>query len=273
MLNFYRKTRLNFFWNNFQLPLLDIEEISPNATPVQPVIFDHLCLPPYHGPQEHNDIVPLLTLIDYFKPKTFLEVGTAHGATVANICALSEAKIYTINALPEQLDGIYTTFALTRNEIGCVYREHGFSDRVTQIYLNTWKMDLSPYLDEKTIDFAIIDGCHDTEFVINDFHCVFPYLSPSAVVVFHDVGRSKPEPMYSHLDDGYFACMYLRKMGFNVCLIKNTWWGIWRANNPETPLSLQKVFVNKLDNLFGKRSRTPSQDARLFRFYQNQFLD
>jgi len=267
----FRNARWKFFWKNFQLPILDLEELAPDAQLIEPGFSDHLFLPPYHGPKDHNDIVPLLTLVKHFNPKTLLEVGTAYGATVANICAISDVKVYTINALPEQLEGTITTLSLTKDEVGCVFREKGFSDRVTQIYLNSWEMDLSQHLPDGIVDFAIIDGCHDTEFVINDFICIKPYLSQEAIVMFHDIGQSKLDPMYSHLDEGYLACMYLRKIGFNVNKLNDTWWGIWQANQPIMPMSKTNSFINYVDERLGKRSRTPCQDARLFRFYWNRF--
>ncbi len=154
-----------------------------------------------------------------------LELGTAHGNTTANICRQCPgATVYTVNALPEQISGDIITFALTKDEIGRAFRRHGFGDRVTQIYANTLHLDLSPYLQPRTVDFAIVDACHDTPFVVNDFHKVEPYMKPGGLVLLHDTHPSMEE----HLVGSYRACMLLRKQGYDIRHLEGTWWGVWQ---------------------------------------------
>jgi hypothetical protein len=42
-------------------------------------------------------------------------------------------------------------------------------------------------MQEKKIDFALIDGLHTNEQVFIDFQAILPYLSDSSIVAFHDV--------------------------------------------------------------------------------------
>ncbi|HMO34619.1 MAG TPA: class I SAM-dependent methyltransferase, partial [Gemmatales bacterium] len=150
--------------------------------------------------------------------------GTAHGNTTANICKQSpSAMVYSVNALPEQISGEIITFALTRNEIGRVYRQLGYSHRVQQIYANTLDLNLADYLQPATVDFAIVDACHDTPFVINDFCKLVPFMRTGGIILLHDTHPSMEE----HLLGSYRACMYLRQKGYDIRHIQNTWWGYW----------------------------------------------
>lgn len=245
---FVQKMRWNFFWKSFQLPEMDIHQIVPEYKPEQPSITEHLYLPPYKGTDKHNDISPLLNIVKIRNPSIVLELGTAYGATVANICRFSHAKVYTINALPEQLEGNNITVSLTRDEIGIVYRQHGYEDRVIQIYENTRHLTIQNYLLPHSVDLAIIDACHDADFVVNDFLRILPSLSNKAIVLFHDVHPS----CSGHLLSSYVGCMYLRKLGYNVRHLSNTWWGIWFASEPISIPNTKTLVLNWMDSLFGR---------------------
>jgi len=223
-----QKNIWSFFWDNYQLPDVKITELIDNFHEHKPAFLDNICIPPYLGDSSFQDYSILISLIRDLKPKYILELGTAHGNTVANICAESDATLFTVNALPQQIDGNIITFTLPREEIGKVYRTNGFQDRVFQIYENTRNLNILNYVNPKSIDFAIIDACHDMEFVINDFLKVYPALSDQAVVLFHDT-----LPAYEHhYLDSYLGCMYLRRQGFNIKHINDSSWGYWSAGVP-----------------------------------------
>ena len=74
-----------------------------------------------------------------------------------------------------------------------------------QILSNTLDLD-SRGADEGTVDLAIIDTCHNPEYVVNDFHKVRPFMSSKGIVLFHDTHPS----MKDTLRGSYMACMLLR---------------------------------------------------------------
>ncbi|MFH1049574.1 MAG: class I SAM-dependent methyltransferase [bacterium] len=224
-LNEYYHRIYSYFYKLFyKLPSIKLNEIVQNNVIIKPPILDDICLPPFMGPKDHDDYTALMKIIKHFQPNIVLELGTAHGNTVANICNnLTNAFVYTVNAPIEKQTGELTTYNLVQKDIGRVYRSFGFENRVLQIYENTMTMDLSKYMDGKVIDFVIIDACHDTAYVINDFHKVLPYVKPGGVVLFHDTHPS----MLNHLIGSYTACMKLRKEGFDIKNIEDTWWGFW----------------------------------------------
>lgn len=208
------------------LPETTVQELlGVMLKPIAPesIILEHCCLPPYKKPHEHNDIIPLLQIAAHIKPEVILEVGTAHGNTVANLCRVCDAKIFTVNALPEEMSGHFTTFSLAKEDIGCIYRDHGYLERVVQIYANTMDLDLGQHLSTPTIDLAIIDACHDQDYVLNDFLKVVPFVRKGGLVMLHDTHPS----MVGHLAGSNKACMRLRRAGFDIKHINGTWWGIW----------------------------------------------
>jgi predicted O-methyltransferase YrrM len=205
----------------FQLPNVRLDALAPRPRAPPELVDDHRNMPPRaHCP--HDDMGALLRIVTHRRPRRIVELGTAHGNTVANICAHSDARVVTVNALPEQISGVMKTFTLSREEIGCVYRKYGFADRVTQVYENT--LHLHPKcLGEDRFDMAIIDACHDKDFVVNDFYKVLPALRRGAVVLLHDTHPSRE----GHLKGSYDACVRLRISGFAIRHIEGTWWGYY----------------------------------------------
>ena len=181
---------------------------------------------------------------------------------------MSDARVYTVNALLEQISGQFIAFALPRDEIGRVYRAHGFADRVVQIYANTWDLDVTSHVPPGSIYLAIIDACHDPEFVVNDFLCVLPALHETAIVLFHDTHPS----MGKHLRGSYIACMYLRKLGYDVRHIAHTWWGVWQRGRAMRRWSPAARTANTVDNwLVRLRGKDPRQDARIMQWLSRRY--
>jgi hypothetical protein len=211
-----------------RLPEVNVNAVASTSYPTPPPILDDICMPPYAGDGWflQNDFGVLARIVQHFRPRIVFEYGTAHGNTAANICQLSDAQIYTLNALPEQISGSSVTFTLTSDEIGRVYRAKGFTERVTQIYENSLTFTPETWLKEKSVDLCIIDACHDAPYVTNDFLKIVPFMTPRGIVLLHDTHPSRQ----GHLRGSYDACCMLRRRGFNVQHIEDTWWGYWRAD-------------------------------------------
>ena len=209
----------------YSLPTVSLDEIAPNHGPSLSPIEEDQNLPPRPDRDLfHDDVGALVRVVDTVRPERAVELGTGRGNATANICKFSDVQVITVNALPEDMSGNITTFALGKDEIGRAYRSQGFEDRVTQVYANTLNLDLLKYAEKASVDFALIDACHDTEYVLHDFDLVRPVLRPGAVVLMHDTHPSCER----HLEGSYDACVELRRRGFDVQHIKETWWGYWK---------------------------------------------
>lgn len=203
----------------------------------QDLIWDDICLPPYYGPADHDDVTPLFDLVRTVNPSIVIEFGTAQGNITANICRLTGARVITVNAPPEVMSGQATTFTLGREYIGRVYRKYGFAERVCQIYANTLDVDLAEYAAPLSADLGIIDACHDYEYVLSDFLKIVPYIRQGGIVLLHDTHPDLGPPR----DGSYKACRQLRREGFDIRHIRGTWWGIWGCGGLHQSLVEEKL--------------------------------
>lgn len=189
-------------------------------------ILDNICMPPFAG-YHHDDFSPMIKLARLSDPKIIVELGTAHGNTTANLARnCPAATIYTVNAKPENMSGVLTSFSLTKQDIGCVYKNSHLSGQVHQILENTLDLNLEPILSGANVDFGIVDACHDAEYVVNDFAKIVQFTSDKAIIILHDTHPS----MKDHTHGSYTGCMYLRREGYDVRYLRNTFWGIWCKN-------------------------------------------
>ncbi len=209
---------------SYGLPQISLDDLLSGDVDISEPILEDVCMPRLFGQQGHDDLTPMLKIVRSRQPKVVVELGTAHGTTTANICRQApEARVFTVNSLPSEQTGKLTTFELGAEDIGRVYRNRGYGDRVVQIFCNTLDLDLGRYLDGKKVGLAIIDACHDVEYVCNDFHKVLPFLDSGAIVLLHDTHPS----MEDHLRGSYVACMKLRRANFDVKHLAGTWWAIY----------------------------------------------
>jgi predicted O-methyltransferase YrrM len=210
------------------VPLVSIEEVlgGPLQALSASAILDHVYLPPFRGDSAHDDLSPLLQVVNKTQPRLIFEIGTGWGNITANMCRQSlHSKVYTVNPDENQQEGRLTTYRLRLSEIGSVYRAYGFGDRVVQIYESSLSVRPELYLQGQTIDLAVIDGCHDMMYVMNDFLKVANLMTPGGIVLMHDTHPS----IKDDLSESYSACLRLRSAGYAVRHIGDTWWGVWTA--------------------------------------------
>lgn len=178
-----------------------------------------------------RDAESIATIVSNSDPKVILEIGTADGmGTVLISSNAPKAKIYTVNILPEEIHegkgGKYTTIALEREKIGIAYKERKIAN-ITQIYANTanWEPNF------KNIDIAFIDGCHDTNFVINDTIKVINKMDSGSFILWHDFNINLMHK-YHWIYSVCLGIENLYKMGIlhgRIYTIKDSWVGIYQV--------------------------------------------
>jgi predicted O-methyltransferase YrrM len=178
-----------------------------------------------------RDAETLATVIQNAVPQRVLEIGTSTGlGTVLMAVNAPQAQIFTVNVPPEEIEagkgGELTTLALARDRIGEEYRKRGLAN-VQQIYANTatWEPDIG------TIDVCFIDGCHDTEFVINDTRKVLKHMRTGSFLLWHDFhpGLAAKFDWINSVCAGIEKLYETRLLSGRLFHLRDSWTGVYRV--------------------------------------------
>ena len=123
-----------------------------------------------------------LTVVDKIKPRIIMELGTAHGASLAAWAEIAKPEL-TISLDPEDIprtleqkasfENLCKTYKFERIPF---YDRNENAQRLLEVILNGRK-----------IDFMFIDGAHEFESVLFDFYTYKKFMAPNGVVGFHDI--------------------------------------------------------------------------------------
>lgn len=162
-------------------------------------------------------------------PRTLLEIGTANGQTTALMARHAPAAtVHTVNIPPEEIHegGRLVTGAFAAGDLGRVYREQGCTN-VRQILANTatWEPDLGP------VDVALIDGCHDAEFVFNDTRKILKTCRPGSIILWHDFNLDvmAAYPWIAEVCHGVDRLYAERLIKGRILHVRDSWIGLYRV--------------------------------------------
>lgn len=123
-----------------------------------------------------------LTTLEKIAPKVILEIGTAHGASLAAWSAIAQPDL---------------TIALDPEDIPRTPEQQASYDFLAKIYnfrripLYTRNPEahasLERILDGRKVDFMFIDGAHGFDDAKHDYYSYKKYMAPNGVVGFHDI--------------------------------------------------------------------------------------
>jgi predicted O-methyltransferase YrrM len=127
-----------------------------------------------------------LTAVKNFAPKVILEIGTAHGASLAAWSAIAHPDL---------------TIALDPEDIPRTPEQKASFDFLAKLYnfqrIPLYTRDpkahamLEQYLGGRKVDFMFIDGAHGFDDVKHDYYSYKKYMAPNGVVGFHDVAYTE----------------------------------------------------------------------------------
>ena len=123
----------------------------------------------------------LFNLVNYFCPKTLIELGTSLGISALYMSRANQAtQIHTIEGAPE-----IHRLARLLFEKNHAYNIHA--------YKGTFAEQLPLVLSSNpVVDLAFIDGHHNYEATITNFKTLLPHLHKNSVVVLDDIYWSAP---------------------------------------------------------------------------------
>lgn len=138
--------------------------------------------------EEHR---PLLQALIYLnKPKTIVEIGVAEAKTTDFLCA--GAKLIGGHVWGYDLwdtHGLMNQFQHWSSMEKCnayLWGKGHSNFELTKINSKTPEFHELIKQRHPVIDLAFIDGCHSYEGIKNDFDAVYPQLSETGIIVFHD---------------------------------------------------------------------------------------
>lgn len=161
-----------------------------------------------------------------------LEIGTSTGHGTYRLALNTSGKVYTLNALPEQIGGKNITHILKKEEIGSFLREKGISN-YEQIYENSLRWTPEQKL-LNSVNLAFVDGCHDTEYVFQDSVKVWSCLKEGGFLIWHDFNpelRGKFQWIDAAMR-GVELFLKTRKPETKVYHLRNSFMGIMRKTLP-----------------------------------------
>jgi predicted O-methyltransferase YrrM len=138
--------------------------------------------------QKISELTPLVRLLRRRRLDTVVEIGTARGGTFATWCALAEpeAVLVSIDLPGGTHGGGYTEQDAEQ------YRSH--ARRGQQLHFlradshaETTRDALATILDERPVDFLMIDGDHTYDGVAADYRMYSRFVADGGVIAFHDI--------------------------------------------------------------------------------------
>lgn len=125
--------------------------------------------------------------------KNIVEIGVALASTTSYLCDAANkvgGKVYGYDLW--DMHGLNNQFGAFSNKEQCenYLKGKGYSNfELTKISTKTDSFRTLIKERHSSIDFAFIDGCHSYEGVKNDFDIIYPLLSLTGIVAFHDTLR------------------------------------------------------------------------------------
>lgn len=121
----------------------------------------------------------LINIINHFKPKSVLEIGTSVGlGTAAISLGNSDSKITTLEGCPNTMDVAKKQF-----------NHFGFNNIETII--GEFDSSLNKLNLKSTLDFVYFDGNHQKEATLKYFEFCLQHINNNSVFVFDDIHWSK----------------------------------------------------------------------------------
>ncbi|MFT3747592.1 MAG: class I SAM-dependent methyltransferase [Agriterribacter sp.] len=122
----------------------------------------------------------LFRMVNYYQPKTIIELGTSLGITTAYLASANrEAAVYSF----EGADAIAERARAYFNKAGL---------QNIQLIKGNFDNTFLPALRKiNKVDFAFIDGNHRKEPTLRYFNQLLPYLHNSSIIIFDDIHWSQ----------------------------------------------------------------------------------
>jgi len=177
-----------------KIPCIKIEELIDTALEIRLINFVS-----EHGNVTSHELLCLCMMVQSFRPKQVLELGTFNGNTTLQIAAnlVGEESITTLD-LPVGNEPVNSNDKYDAGLISSYVREQPrylkspYESKVKQIYADSIEVDFAT-LTSSSPDFIFIDAGHSDECVRNDTDKSLKVLAPGGTIVWHDYTQDWPD--------------------------------------------------------------------------------
>lgn len=146
----------------------------------------------FRANQRKAEIMRLLELLEFERPRTVVEIGMDRGGTLFlwSRVAADDALLVTVEREPVHGRlGRFSPFAFVRASFAQKAQRIVFVDRASSADPTTLGR-VKAALGARSIDFLFIDGDHSYEAVKRDYELYGPLVRPGGLIALHDVARS-----------------------------------------------------------------------------------
>jgi len=188
----------------------------------------HLCLDQTDANDRKYHDAEILTTLAKNLQGNCLEIGTSYGRGAYKLATNTSGKVYTLNALSEQLEGNLTTHALKKEEIGLFLKQKRIKNYI-QIYENSKEWIIPD--DIKNIFLVFIDGCHDRSYVYLDSKKYFDILEIKGFILWHDFNPDiRKNPKFFWINESMNGIEdFCKEYGIKeVFHLKDSWIGFYK---------------------------------------------
>ena len=140
--------------------------------------------------QVSSEILSLMKLVASEKPKSVLEIGTANGGTLFLLArsAAPDAHLISLDLPAGEFGGgyspiripLYKSFARGAQRVSLIRGNSHAAESLQQV---------KSLLNERSLDFLLIDGDHTYHGVRQDFELYAPLVRQGGIVALHDVAK------------------------------------------------------------------------------------
>lgn len=195
----------------------------------------------------------IFCLMNYMRPRTYLELGTYHGASFFAVC--QAIRDFAINCSPTAVD-LWLGDEHAGKYDGDVYKsfKRTLEDRYAGIghILRKEFTDAAADFENHTLDLIHIDGLHTYEAVKNDYEIWLPRASENGVILFHDTNvRERGFGVWKFWDeikDNYESFNFTHTHGLGIIALGSA------ASNPVASLlqaiNCSEASKTSFDNFF-----------------------
>jgi predicted O-methyltransferase YrrM len=177
-------------WSSGTLPRVELREIFPGIEGCGSVSVRKPESRTIGWSLDLQELIHILSVVKYTKPKSILEIGTFDGFTALNLAANLDdgSEVCTLDLPPDGEAPLEPISNVSDSgNVGSKFRGETEAKRIRQLWADSTKADWSSF--GSPFDLIVVDGSHDYPYVKSDSSNAVKHVRPGGTVFWHDYGE------------------------------------------------------------------------------------